>query len=268
MLLRRLSGFVCALLVCVSFMAVGAEARKVEIIISKVGQKMTVKVDGETEYVWPVSTGAARYETPSGNFRPFRMEAEHFSKEWDDAPMPHSIFFTPRGHAIHGSYYVKSLGRRASHGCVRLAPENAAILFNLVQTAGMSNTRVILKGGLFDFGGASRSFAEVGDDIDKAVKQQRPSKGLFWTWGAKRKAAEKAAKPKKPKKVVAKKVDAKKVDDKKAGDNAKKVAAASPKKTDAKTDKPVTKKAVEKCVEKDGKKVCGKPPAVKAASAG
>jgi L,D-transpeptidase catalytic domain len=166
-----------------------AAAKKVEIVISKVSQKMTVKVDGDTEYVWPVSTGAAGYETPGGKFKPFRMEAEHFSKEWDDAPMPHSIFFTTRGHAIHGSYYVKSLGRRASHGCVRLAPDNAETLFNLVKEAGMSNTSVTLKGGFFDFGTrtasantsrtpwwntsvkAKRSFADVGADIDKTIKK-------------------------------------------------------------------------------------------------
>ena len=162
-----------------------AFAKKVEIIINKVGQKMTVKVDGDTEYVWLVSTGAAGYETPGGTYRPFRMEAEHFSKEWDDAPMPHSIFFTSRGHAIHGSFHVKSLGRRASHGCVRLAPENAKILFDLVRDAGMSNTTVTLRGGFFDFGTrtagakristpwwsakAKRSFADIGEDIDKTT---------------------------------------------------------------------------------------------------
>jgi lipoprotein-anchoring transpeptidase ErfK/SrfK len=53
----------------------------------------------------------------------------HFSKEWDDAPMPHSIFFTQRGHAIHGSYETPHLGTAASHGCVRLNPGNAAKLF-------------------------------------------------------------------------------------------------------------------------------------------
>ena len=47
----------------------------------QVSQKMTVKVDGETEYDWPVSTGARGYETPSGKFRPFRMEKDQFSKE-------------------------------------------------------------------------------------------------------------------------------------------------------------------------------------------
>lgn len=122
------------------------------ISINKVSQKMTVTLDGDTVYRWPVSTGASGYETPSGTFRPFRLEKEHFSKEWDDAPMPYSIFFTMDGHAVHGSYHVKSLGRRASHGCVRLHPDNAAKLFALVQKTGMSNTRVVVKGGVFAAG--------------------------------------------------------------------------------------------------------------------
>ncbi len=127
-------------------------SKSVVISISKISQKMTVTVDGEKKYVWPVSTGASGYSTPSGEFRPFRMEADHFSNEWDDAPMPHSIFFTGEGHAIHGSFHVKSLGRRVSHGCVRLHPDNAAKLFSLVRKTGMQNTKVVVSGGL-DFGG-------------------------------------------------------------------------------------------------------------------
>ncbi|MBL8907037.1 MAG: L,D-transpeptidase family protein [Rhizobiales bacterium] len=123
----------------------------VVININKASQKMTVTVGGRQMYNWLVSTGAAGYTTPSGNFKPFRMEKDHFSKEWDDAPMPHAIFFTMEGHAIHGSPYTKRLGTRASHGCVRLSPQNAATLFELVQKAGMSNTRVIVRGGGFDF---------------------------------------------------------------------------------------------------------------------
>ena len=71
------------------------------------------------------------------------MEAEHFSKEWDDAPMPHSVFFTKQGHAIHGSFDTKRLGSPASHGCVRLAPANAAKLFALVKQEGLANTQVV-----------------------------------------------------------------------------------------------------------------------------
>ena len=109
---------------------------------------MTVSVDGTELYAWPVSTGVAGYTTPSGTYRPFRMEEFHFSEEWDDAPMPNSIFFTQRGHAIHGSEHVERLGRRASHGCVRLAPEDAATLYYLVEEVGLANTTVIVRGGV------------------------------------------------------------------------------------------------------------------------
>ena len=119
----------------------------VQITIDKSVQQMTVAVDGRTLYHWPVSTGrGAQYDTPNGKFKAFRMEREHFSKEWDDAPMPHSIFFTPKGHAIHGSYETKRLGTPASHGCVRLSPAHAATLFALVKDEGLSNTKVVLTG--------------------------------------------------------------------------------------------------------------------------
>jgi hypothetical protein len=114
------------------------------ITIDKAAQKMTVDVDGATRWIWPVSTGRRGYDTPTGSFRPFRLEEDHYSKEWDDAPMPYSIFFTGEGHAIHGSYETRNLGRRASHGCVRIAPKNAAKLFTLVQREGLEKARVVV----------------------------------------------------------------------------------------------------------------------------
>ena len=86
----------------------------VDIVIDKSNQQMTVTVDGEVQHQWPVSTGTARYDTPRGQYRAIRMEERHVSKEWDDAPMPHSIFFTERGHAIHGSWDVRRLGSPAN----------------------------------------------------------------------------------------------------------------------------------------------------------
>jgi hypothetical protein len=118
----------------------------VMIIIDKSEQKMTVTVNGEDRYTWPVSTGRPGYDTPSGEFQPFRMERDHFSREWDDAPMPNSVFFTKIGHAIHGTFDAKNLGRPASHGCVRLSTEHAATLFALVKDEGVFNTRVRLIG--------------------------------------------------------------------------------------------------------------------------
>jgi len=120
----------------------------VMIIIDKSAQKMTVTVDGEHRYTWPVSTGRPGYDTPSGEFQPFRMERDHFSREWDDAPMPNSVFFTKIGHAIHGTFEAKNLGRPVSHGCVRLSRENAATLFALVKEEGVFNTRVRLVGDI------------------------------------------------------------------------------------------------------------------------
>jgi L,D-transpeptidase-like protein len=116
------------------------------VTIDKTTQRMTVSVDGERRYTWPVSTGRGGYGTPSGNFKPFRLEKDHYSKEWDDAPMPNSIFFTQRGHAIHGSYETRRLGSPASHGCVRLSPANAATLFALVKNQGLGNTKIVLTG--------------------------------------------------------------------------------------------------------------------------
>ena len=121
-------------------------AKVVMILIDKSAQKMTVTVNGEDRYVWPVSTGRSGYDTPSGDFQPFRMEKDHYSREWDDAPMPNSIFFSKIGHAIHGTFEARNLGRPASHGCVRLSTQNAATLFALVKQEGVFNTRVRLVG--------------------------------------------------------------------------------------------------------------------------
>src|SRR5690349_18317611 len=123
-----------------------AAQAKVDITVDKNNQMMTVAVDGVERYHWPVSTGIPSRETPNGSFRAFRMEEDHYSKEFDDAPMPHSIFFTKIGHAIHGTDSVNRLGTPASHGCVRLSRENASRLYALVQEQGVLNTTVTLTG--------------------------------------------------------------------------------------------------------------------------
>lgn len=146
MRLRRLLPLLAATVAALALSAAAAARADIVIAINKSAQQMIVTVDGDPRYVWPVSTGAFGYDTPSGQFKPFRMEIDHFSREWDDAPMPHSIFFTQQGHAIHGSGHVKAIGTPASHGCVRLEPRNASILFALVTQQGMSNTRVVLTG--------------------------------------------------------------------------------------------------------------------------
>jgi hypothetical protein len=137
--------------VLAAFAALAFTPARADVLIQvdKSTQTMTVTVDGAPTYSWPVSTGVARYDTPGGEFQPFRMERDHFSREWDDAPMPFSIFFTQQGHAIHGTNH-SSIGRPASHGCVRLSVAHARTLFDLVKQQGMKNTKVVLTGELPD----------------------------------------------------------------------------------------------------------------------
>lgn len=114
--------------------------------IDKGTQSMTVFVDGVEQHTWKVSTGIGGYSTPSGNFTASSMNKIWYSRQWDNAPMPHAVFFTKKGHAIHATNETKKLGKPASHGCVRLSPKNAETFFNLVKEAGLKNTQVELVG--------------------------------------------------------------------------------------------------------------------------
>ncbi len=134
-----------------AMMAGGAEARHhraevppqqgVHVRVNVARQTMDVFVDGELQHHWRVSTGRDGFETPGGVYRPQRMEREWYSKKYDDAPMPNAVFFNA-GYAIHGTNDLRRLGRQASHGCVRLHPEHAEELFDLVEERGALNTRI------------------------------------------------------------------------------------------------------------------------------
>ena len=111
-----------------------------DIVISKRKQTMSVYDGGELMDVWPVSTARRGYYTPTGTFHPYAYQPMHYSKKYDNAPMPNSIFFSG-GYAIHATPHVGALGRPASHGCVRLSPSNAATLYSM--TRGVPTTITI-----------------------------------------------------------------------------------------------------------------------------
>ena len=188
---------------CLMLFIASAAQAKVAITVDKDSQQMTVAIDGVERYRWPVSSGLPSYETPNGSFRAFRMEADHYSKEFDDAPMPHSIFFTKIGHAIHGTDAAGRLGNPASHGCVRLSRANAATLYALVEEQGVLNTTVTLTGssqvaiarnprGRANTAVARRAPAEYDQRYDnagdpvvitpqaRALPQQRPDDGYIY----------------------------------------------------------------------------------------
>jgi hypothetical protein len=118
-----------------ALVAFGASAHAtVQIHIDLSSQRMHV-TSSSGSYTWPVSTARSGYTTPRGSYAPTSLQRMHYSRKYDNSPMPHSIFFRG-GYAIHGSYATRSLGRPASHGCVRLAPGNAAALFSMVKAEG------------------------------------------------------------------------------------------------------------------------------------
>jgi len=113
---------------------------EVIIRIDKSDQKMYVETP--TDYFeWDVSTGKKGYRTPTGVFQPYLLRPMHYSSKYNNAPMPHSIFFLG-GYAIHGTNEVKKIGSPASRGCIRLKPQNARWLFQLVKQYGKENTYI------------------------------------------------------------------------------------------------------------------------------
>jgi L,D-transpeptidase-like protein len=107
----------------------------IEIHINLTSQTMTVHSGSGETYVWPISSGKAGHATPRGVFRPRAMYVMVHSAKYDNAPMPHAIFFHGQ-YAIHGTNAVWALGRPASHGCVRISPAHAAVLFAMVRKLG------------------------------------------------------------------------------------------------------------------------------------
>jgi lipoprotein-anchoring transpeptidase ErfK/SrfK len=114
--------------------------------ISLSQQRMTLTVVDKAglakTYLWKVSTGRKGYTTPTGEWNPTWLSINHWSKTYD-APMPFAVFFKG-GYAIHATDAVAKLGQPASHGCIRLAQQNAAMFFDLVKAYGKSNTKVVI----------------------------------------------------------------------------------------------------------------------------
>ncbi len=107
-------------------------------------QVMRVYRNGKQIYRWRVSTARKGKRTPRGQWSAKWLSRDHKSSLYNNAPMPHSIFFTGN-YAIHGTNQISRLGRPASAGCIRLHPEHARILFNMTRKVGRSNMRVVVK---------------------------------------------------------------------------------------------------------------------------
>jgi lipoprotein-anchoring transpeptidase ErfK/SrfK len=138
--------FVLMVLAAAAMLVAAASASFASALVARVdvsSQTMTVSKHGRVLYTWPVSTARSGYITPRGQYKPTRMHKMWYSRKYDMSPMPYSIFFRG-GYAIHGTNYVKQLGRPASHGCVRLHTANAARLYALVKEVGAGNAQIVV----------------------------------------------------------------------------------------------------------------------------
>jgi lipoprotein-anchoring transpeptidase ErfK/SrfK len=104
-------------------------------------QQMYVYREERLIYTFPVSSGRKGYGTPTGRWNAYWLSPKHRSRKYNNAPMPWAVFFH-EGYAVHGTTDVRNLGRPASHGCIRLAPENAKTFFRLVEASGKESTLI------------------------------------------------------------------------------------------------------------------------------
>jgi len=128
----KLLGFLVVFVLSFSFFASHADAASVVARVDISQQTMRVYVNGVRRHVWRISSGRGRYRTPRGHYRPGLMKRMHYSRKYNNSPMPWSIFFRG-GYAIHGTNYISRLGRPASHGCIRLHPAAARRLYALMR---------------------------------------------------------------------------------------------------------------------------------------
>ena len=144
---RPLVALPIVLAVALGIAALAPAARAdILITIDKSTQPMTVVEDGALLYTWPVSTGAPATTRHRASSSRSAWRRDHFSREWDDAPMPNSIFFTTQGHAIHGSEPPKASAARPRTAACGWSRRTPRILFDLVKQEGMANTKVVLTG--------------------------------------------------------------------------------------------------------------------------
>lgn len=139
--MSRLASLVFALFLLIAGNTSAWANLRAEIDLS--AQRMRVIENGQVSHVWRVSTGDDGHWTPTGRFRPTRLEWGWVSTIYN-VPMPYSVFFH-HGYAIHGTKETKKLGRPASRGCVRLHPSHARTFFNKVKAYGRKNTRIVVR---------------------------------------------------------------------------------------------------------------------------
>lgn len=100
-------------------------------------QYMTVYQGSNILMEVTISSGKDGWETPTGTYYVQSMLAldtmvgDVAGENWYVPDVPHVLYFTGGGHAIHGTYWHSSFGTRLSHGCINMPLDSAAYLFSI-----------------------------------------------------------------------------------------------------------------------------------------
>jgi hypothetical protein len=103
------------------------------ILISLPEQVMNVYRNGVLVARSSISSGMPGHSTPTGIFTILQKNADHYSKTYDNAPMPYMQRLTWDGVAFHSGFLP---GHAASHGCIRLPFDFSKKLFDLTRQGG------------------------------------------------------------------------------------------------------------------------------------
>ena len=121
--------------------------------ISKSKQILYLYIEGELKDSFKVSTGVKKFTTPDMNRKPSgpvftRYTSHKFpgGNYMGLGNMPYAVFISG-GYAIHGTTpgNFSKLGTIASHGCIRMHPDNARVFYELVKLFSLSNTWVTVR---------------------------------------------------------------------------------------------------------------------------
>lgn len=116
-------------------------------------QTLSLYLNGSFQGSWAVSSGRAPFGTPNFDKHPDgRIYTRYSSRKFPGGDynglgnMPYAIFIRG-GFALHGTPTSnwRYLGQPASHGCIRMHPDNAARLNALVRQAGVRNTWITVR---------------------------------------------------------------------------------------------------------------------------
>ncbi|MGZ4826317.1 MAG: L,D-transpeptidase [Terriglobales bacterium] len=135
------AAFVLAALLMATVEAFAQSQTRREVLVSLPDRKLAVLENGAVIKVFPVAVGAADSPSPSGEFQIVnRLTNPTYYHPGTVIPAgPKNPLGTRwmglnrKGYGIHGTNAPRSIGKAASHGCIRMRKRDLELLFEMVR---------------------------------------------------------------------------------------------------------------------------------------